>query len=338
MPDRQERTHGPYPHRNRWRVVIVRADGQRIVGSYKTLAAAEKALDELREKTDARTVSTAVDEYGDQLRAKGRRETTLTTIAHRLRGLLRTTERDRALRGLTPLVARTLWERRCAEIAGETQRGELATVQAFAAWCVRQGWLGADPFAGLEPTKPRGRGKPQLRIDEARAWVDLALAEDTDEGLAAAMAVLMGLRASEITQRVVRDVDDGARVLWIDRAKTRAGDRQLEVPEVLRPRLAALVAGRGGGELLWRDPKNDRHWLYRHVKRLCKLAGVPAVSPHGLRGTWSSIGAESMPVDQVARALGHVSAAVTRRHYVSAGSERTGRQRATLRVLAGGSK
>jgi integrase len=85
------------------------------------------------------------------------------------------------------------------------------------------------------------RAATQLRLDEARRFVETALGEGDARGLAAAMALLMGLRASEITNR---DVDDAARVLWIERAKTRAGDRRLEVPEVLRPRLAALVAGR----------------------------------------------------------------------------------------------
>jgi len=147
--------------------------------------------------------------------------------------------------------------------------------------------------------------------------VETALDEGDERGLAAAMALLMGLRASEITHRVVRDVDDGARVLWIEGAKTCAGDRRLEVPEVLRPQLAALVARRAPDAPLFGD--HDRHWVGYHVRRLCKLARGPVVWPHGLRGPQSSIAARAVPVEHVTAVLGQTGPAVTRRHYLPSG-------------------
>jgi len=281
-------------------------------------------------------VSAAVDEYIAHLRKRGLRDGSVATVAFRLRALLRTTDRDRSMRILTGPAARDLYERRCAEIAPETQRQELGVASAFASWCVKQGWIRADPFAAIEATRARARRKPQHRIDEARKFLGTALGEGSQSGLAASIALTMGLRATEVVDRAVRDVDDGARVLWIDHAKSKAGERTLEVPEMLRPRLAELVAGRKGGERLFGDV--DRHWVYYHVRRLCKLAGVPVVSPHGLRGTWSSIAAEATPVDHVARALGHASAAVTRRHYLADGAERAGKQDRALRVLQGGQR
>lgn len=333
-PQQTERAYGPYKHRNRWRVVVIRADGGRVTGSYKSLAAAEKAIADVLAKADGRTVSAAVDLYVQHLRDRGRADTTAETVAYRLRGLLRTFDRDRLLHQLTVPVARALFDQRAADTAPETQRGELATASAFATWCLERGWMRANPFTELEPTGPRSRGKPQLRIDEARLFVTACLDEGTPAGLASALALLCAMRATEITARVVRDVDDGARVLWIERAKTRAGDRRLEVPEVLRPPLAALVAGRAGGEPLFGDV--DRHWLGYHVRRLCKRAGVPVVCPHGLRGTHASLAVPEAPVEHVARALGHTGAAITRQHYLVAGAEQLGTQRAALRVLAGG--
>jgi integrase len=212
-----------------------------------------------------RTIGIAVDAYLDHLRSQGRR----------LHGLLRVAERDRHLPLLTPRLARELLARRRSEVAIDTQIGELATARTFASWCVDQGWLPSDPFDGLEVTGTRARGKAQLRIDEARRFVETALSEGDERGLTAAMALLMGLRASEITNRVVRDVDDGARVLWIERAKTRAGDQRLEVPEVLQPRLAALISGRDPDAPLFGD--HDRHWVGYHARRLCRLAKVPVV-------------------------------------------------------------
>jgi integrase len=170
--------------------------------------------------------------------------------------------------------------------------------------------------------------------DEARRFLTTAFAENSESGLAAAMALLMAMRASEITDRVARDIDDGGRILWIERAKTRAGDRQLEIPEVLRLRLVALAANRAPDERLFGDV--DRHWVGYHVRRLCKAAKVPTVTPHGLRGTHSSISAQAVPIDHVARALGHAGTQVTRQHYLAPGSEAPRKQRVVLKALAGG--
>jgi len=56
--------------------------------------------------------------------------------------------------------------------------------------------------------------------------------------------MLMGLRAKEIVERVVRDVDDDGRLLWIPESKTEAGRRAQEVPAVLKPYLLRLVEGK----------------------------------------------------------------------------------------------
>jgi len=340
--ERTDKIYGPFQHGSRWRVVVVAADGTRThareseggPGGFATRQAAEAYIDAFRSEADDRTIGIAVDAYLDHLRSQGRRPGTVTTARYRLHGLFRLAERNRHLPSLTPRLARELVARRRSEVAVDTQVGELATARTFASWCVGQGWLPSAPFDGLEVTGARARGKAQLRIDEARRFVETALGEGDERGLAAAMALLMGLRASEITNRVVRDVDDGARVLWIERAKTRAGDRRLEVPEVLRPRLAALIAGRAPDAPLFGD--RDRHWVGYHVRRLCRLAKVPVVCPHGLRGTQSSIAARAVPVEHVAAALGQTGPAVTRRHYLEAGAEQDGKQRAALRVITGG--
>lgn len=78
----------------------------------------------------------------------------------------------------------------------------------------------------------------QLRIDEARRWQVKAIgfADQGEEGaVAAMMSLVMGMRASEIISRVVRDLDDEGRLLWIPETKTEAGKRTLPVPEFLQP-------------------------------------------------------------------------------------------------------
>ncbi len=330
---RHERSLGPYKHGNRWRVVRVAADGSRGRRSFKSEALACAYIALHQDETDGRTVAMTVDQYIGHLKQRGLKS--WETISYRLRGLLKTDGRDRALRSLNRKVAKRLFADRCKEVGVDTQIGELSAAGRFAEWCIAQGWLREDPFEGLEAIGERGRGKPQLRIDEARRFIDTALADDHASGLPAAVALLMGLRATEITSRVCRDVDDGARVLWIVRAKTRKGDRRLEIPEVLRPRLAELVKGRDANAPLF-GPDADRHWLYYHVKRIAKAAGVMTVCVHALRGTQASIAAGAISVEHVATALGQTGPAVTRRHYLAKGAEQDGQQRRALQVLKGG--
>ena len=49
------------------------------------------------------------------------------------------------------------------------------------------------------------------------------------------MSLVMGMRAPEIVSRVVRDLDDEARRLWIPETKTQAGKRTLPVPGFPQP-------------------------------------------------------------------------------------------------------
>jgi integrase len=118
----------------------------------------------------------------------------------------------------------------------------------------------------------------------------------------------------------------------IEYAKTEAGNRVLNIPEPLQPFLARLALGKQPDALLFtgsvrkaRRPLEalaDRvAWLRRQVWRMCKLAGVPKVGPHGLRGTFSTNaidgGASSAAVAAV---MGHAGTGVTERHYIGAGA------------------
>jgi integrase len=60
----------------------------------------------------------------------------------------------------------------------------------------------------------------------------------------------------------------------------------------------------------------NRQTVLRHVRRICEAAGVPTVSPHGLRGTHASLAMTAGATgDLVASALGHESFTTTERHY-----------------------
>jgi integrase len=169
----------------------------------------------------------------------------------------------------------------------------------------------------------RKRGKEQLRIDEARTFLATceACASGGDEGAIAAMtALLLGLRASEVSERVVRDLDDDGRILWVPFSKTEAGKRTLEVPANLRPHLKRLTKGKAPADRLFTE--KDRDWVRYHVQRMCGLAKVPVVTTHSLRGLHATLAIKHGSTGHVvASALGHTSFdGMTKRHYVQPGT------------------
>lgn len=315
MRERRDRAYGPYKHRDKWRVVVIGADGTRVTATYASKATAEERIREVNSEAIGRTVSDAIDVYmaASTIKARSKR-----TVEYRLRGI--TGDGDRLLRRLTPKVARELFDARAVTTSGDTQFHELASVRSLMKWCIGKGWIKDDPYAGIELTKSRRRGKKQLRIDEARRLLDACFAEDSKASTAVAMTLLFGMRASSITDRPIRDLDDGGRVLWIEDDKTESGNRALGVPEVLRGRLLELAGKRPGDARLFVD--TDRSWLRYHVGRMCRVAGVPVVCPHGLRGTHASLARPVVPVEHVARVLGHAGPAITRSTYIAPGLER----------------
>lgn len=61
--------------------------------------------------------------------------------------------------------------------------------------------------------------------------------------------------------------------------------------------------------------------MLRAVQRLCRLAGVPVVSAHGLRGTHATLATSAGATSHVvAAALGHTSPSITQRAYIEAGA------------------
>jgi integrase len=128
------------------------------------------------------------------------------------------------------------------------------------------------------------------------------------------MAFLLGMRASEIVTRTVRNLDGRGTLIEITDAKTEAGERILKLPSKLQPLLARLAEGKQPDDLLFGG--QDRHWVLRSVKRCCAAAGVRIVGPHGLRGTHAKM-AREVGVSGVllARAMGHESETTTTEHY-----------------------
>ena len=320
------RVHGPYPHHEKWLIKIVdRATRKAANRIFETREEAETAVRELerQQRQEAGiSVGAALDKYERWLaevghKGEGNKPRTVETTMQRLRRFFAQATKI-AVSALTPASAAKLYEALSGAV--DSRRNILAEAKTFLCWCRSKGWTKTNALESVQGLGKRRRGKPQLTTDEARKFLAkaLELAEDDEGAIAAAMALLMGMRASEIVERTVRNLDDGGRLLWITDAKTQAGVRRLEVPAQLQEHLQRLARGRELAGRLFRSG-TTRHWVLRSVHRICRAAGVPVVPAHGLRGTHATLAVDAGATSHlVAAQLGHESFATTARHYARA--------------------
>lgn len=222
-------------------------------------------------------------------------------------------------------------------------RNALGNAKGFLAWCVVNEWTTENALEKVAGVGKRSAGKLQLTGDEARKFhvTALRLADQGDDGaLAADMLLSMGLRQSEVRKRRVRDLDLDGTVLRIEFGKTKKSNRVVAVPDSLRARLVELTEDRGALDVLFAGNHGEEHtraWLYFAVRRVCDAAKVPRVCPHGLRGTFSTLGMqEGLAVQAVQVALGHESASTTLRHYVANGVAEAAQAQRAFAVISGG--
>lgn len=348
------RVLGPYEesHRgnSRFRVIWFDLAGVRYGEMFRTQAAAEHRAAVLRNAaigTAPKTLGEALDAY---LATKERSEAWSPRTWDRTGADLRrfADPRETPLDTLDANFVRKYVARlRKASLA--YQRSSYMAARGFCAWCWRKGILADDPCAPLDQddlpwlTK-RGRrslnaGKTQLSGEaEARRYIDQALAlDDPMERVAAALQLLTGLRSGELLHLRVRDVDFSAGLLWVRgdgehgdgwRPKTAAGVRQVELPGVLADDFRSLCSGvaADGEAYLFRSHRRrglayGDDWLGRLVGRVCALAQVTVVCPHGLRGTYATLCrvAARRSTVEIAALLGHAdSGATAKRAYLGA--------------------
>lgn len=317
---KEGRVLGPYKERGKWRIVAVHPNGLRISMMYsskaKALAAVPRALVELQNKLP---LGDNIEPYLDTLRAKGLVATTIASRRTFLRDMF-AGEVAASWNSLRVEQTLALWGNRWSVA---TRQMWLMVAQNFFSWLLSQKKVAVNPFVGFKIVGKANRGKAQLRIDEARKFTETACylyERGLRFALAPVIAISMGLRASEITRRVVRDVDDGGKLLWIPFGKTDNARRKLDVPEPLQPLLTDLVAGQEPMAPLFGVNRRGKPWrrqdLHELVRAICRLAGVPVVCPHSLRGLWATMAVRSgAACDAVARTLGHSSFRITAKHY-----------------------
>lgn len=359
--ERTERVHGPYDrgstYTKRWRVVISRADGGQDAFSFETEIEAQEAANAARRQAEGRTLTFALDAYETSLRERQLEHVTIVRSRAHLDSLLAVEKNGhKLLSWVTPKRAaqlyatyRTTPSKHTNRVPSvDTHRNALAAGRAFGRFAAENGWLPADPFAAVKAIGRRNKGKPQLGVDETRKLLDVCLAERSRESIAVACTFLLGAGASEVTNRLVRDLDDGGRLLHVTKGKNGYRVRSFELPDEIRPHLLELAKGRAGAAYLFGETdleRPSRYWIHYHCRRLCGVAKVPLVSPHGLRGTHATIAhghvASSSHVAAAlaaaASGLGHAPGSpITASTYIAPGEVDKATQRAALRVLRGG--
>lgn len=322
---------------------------------------AEQVAEHLRHEHSA-TVAACIDRYLDHHKDKGTRAQTITTYRQHLIRFF-APAMDRPLGWVTPVRAASLYERRRTStgertgkpLAADTHRGALGVSRHFLAWCEGKKWLRVNPLAGVTGVGSLKRGKSQPTIDEARLLWQTCLREagrGDDGALATAMALSMGLRAGEIVSRTVRDLDNKdeaglPRLLRIAdndalayKTKTGSSKRPVTIPEELRALLIAQARDKLPSALLFPSTvgrMNWTVWVNRATHRLCRLAGIPEVCAHSLRGCSATAAASAGETPQVvARMLGHSSPSITTGHYITPGTTQAAAAAQGLQVLRGG--
>lgn len=326
---------GPYKHGRKWRLVVVTGRSGRRRESYvRKFDTRQEAIDWLRGyklflAAKGRTVSEAALAYLEHLKRKGNKDGSITTAKYRLAALL---DGTMALVDLTASRAQDLYDDMVdEEYAADTHRGSLVSARAFGRFCVSKTWLPENPFEDVQPVGRKSKGKPQLRVDEARkfqAHCRKAWDESRDRtAVAGWLALMFSLRATEVSQLQARDVDDKGRILLIaeHERKTEAARRTAQVPAKLVPVLLELAEkpATADGHLFAKEDGSpaDRYWVRYWVRRHCELAGVPIITAHGMRGTAATIGSVATGGAKVmAEALGHESESMTRDAYIKSGA------------------
>lgn len=353
----KERILGPYEHKpsGKWKLVIAKPGAEPKPGRKsadetiycESEAAAEELAEILRAQQDTQdqTTFSARDRYLAHLTSKGNRPNSLKGTEASIKRFF---PDDRQLWSITALQCEKRYAELTERYSVDTHRNTLAETKTFMRWCVKQRWIPKSPVEHIEGLGKRKKGKPQLRIDEARAWkrVAIELAERGDDGAIAALTLLLlGMRCSEVVERVCRDVDDEGRILWIPCSKTEAGKRRLEIPEELQPFLLACTQGRRGDQPLFPPEKKSktgfrwRDWPRHQVERICELAGVPEVCAHAMRGLHATLATDAGVTGRiVAASLGQDDVRTTHTAYATSESVGQARQNRALAVLDGGKK
>jgi integrase len=201
-------------------------------------------------------------------------------------------------------------------VAGGTMR----SLSAMFAWAIRQGYVEANPCAGVEKIKP-GRRERYLSSEEARRLLATltALVDERaiDESHAAIFRILLftGARRSEIANLEWREVDRERARIVLPAARSKTGDKVI----ALNSAALAQIEGRPQTST-WvfpalRGSEGPTVGLYKSWSIVRVRAGLQGLRIHDLRHSFASFAAaQGASLYVIGKALGHSQAATTQRY------------------------
>lgn len=351
--------HIPSRRLTPWRLVIIgnpsaeRKSDRQSVAHYPTEEAANEAKREIEARICNVTIEMAIDEYERHLIDKetiGYKET-IRRLRLFFSGVL-----DMMIGRMTPERGKKLYDDfRARTLAdGKTpisvayHRATLINARSMFKFCKREmRWIAENPLAEVEGKGKRKSGKRKPTGNELRQWyayVCKRVEEGHDPALAVAMELAMALRSSDLTRRLVRDVDLDGTQLIVEDGKTEASNEPRRIPDALQPYVRRLVAGRDPLEPLFKSTRtesghHDHHWIWQAMERFCRMAKVPHFPPHSLKGISGTIIARRGAAGNlVMEHLSHENERTTRRHYVDGGIIEAAQAEQAFKVIAGGKK
>ncbi len=343
MPSGLARVLGPYRNGQKWRVII-REGKKRQSLVYDTREQAESVRCKLLAGFDdraSRTIGETLAEYLTHKRKRGCNDKTICTLREKLTPFLPT---DQTLGSITPQKAERLYEALTERVAVATHHKTLREGKAFFRYCVKQKYIPINPFADVQTVGKPNVGKLQLRTDEARklsdALMGAASGGDT-RALALMLQVLLGLRSGELLNLRKRDLDCRGTVIVVEGTKSKNAKRTLELDApVVRDLLSRRCEAMDNDALIFAEDgaphPRATSALWKWLVLFCRRAGVPKVCPHSLRGLHSSLAVKAGATSAyVAKALGHGSDSVTRKHYLAPGALDTARSACVVGALLG---
>lgn len=336
------RVSGPYRNGKRWRLVVF--DPKRTAKLFDDYETAMLVKERLLAEADGRlskTVGDALEAFLDYKRKIGCVERTIRTLRDRLAYL----PAEAPLISITPKKAESLYLEQTTRVAAATHHSTLKFTKSLFRWCIKQKYIEQDPFADVQRIGKAKRGKLQLRQDEAKRLSSYLIEQATQgdyRALALLVQVLLGLRSGEVLGLRKRDIDCGGTRVVVEGTKNENAKRvvRLEDAPVVMDLLARRIAPLSPESLIFvpddRDCPVSTTSLHKALVMFCKHAGVPKVCPHSLRGLNATLAVEAgATCSLVARALGHGSDDVTRRHYIAASALDTARSARVASALLG---
>ena len=327
------RVYGPYPNGDKWRVIVISAEGCRhstVLDSYEIAQAVKAKVAELLLAEAEQPMGLTIDEFLAVKRKEGLQPASIDSWARCLASL----PRDIDLSDMKPSDAQALYDHWTSQLAVATHRARLRSMRSFFAWAIERGYIEKNPWAGVKAIGKARRGKEQPRVDEARTlYGELCRLAWAGESPAACLLVqiLIGPRSSEVLGLRVRDVDAKGSLLHVaaQGGKTSNAPRILEIDlPYLRDLLRHYSRDKAPTDYLFPSSSSANRanvWLYKYLHRLCDRLGIPRVCPHALRGLHATLAVKAgVSVRAVAGALGHGSDEITKRHYITPGADRVG--------------